>query len=196
MQRPFIHPYAYSIIILLFTIVTTAIFILLLLLSFCYCYYYKTVTINNGVWDLQLVKCRSCEPYLFFTTIDLSCTILKFIFSLASKIETYIPYLLLVATCSKGKKIKEKKERKKFQSTSTCMFHVYSSFICFYTLLLIVAHHWVELEVPLDISFAYWCSLNIESLIICFTTCYFHRSNKLKSSNLILSPSYSRMSMG
>jgi hypothetical protein len=42
-QRPFIHPYAYSIIILLFTIVTIVVFILLLLLSFCYFYYYKTV---------------------------------------------------------------------------------------------------------------------------------------------------------
>jgi hypothetical protein len=43
MQRPFIRPYAYSIIILLFTISTTAIFILLLVLLFCYCYYYKIV---------------------------------------------------------------------------------------------------------------------------------------------------------
>jgi hypothetical protein len=47
MQRPFIHPYAYSIIILLFTIVTTVVFILLLLLLFCYCYYYKTVATDK-----------------------------------------------------------------------------------------------------------------------------------------------------
>jgi hypothetical protein len=47
MQCPFIHPYAYSIIILLFTIVTTIVFILLLLLSFCYCYYYKTVATDK-----------------------------------------------------------------------------------------------------------------------------------------------------
>src|SRR4051794_11801990 len=43
MQHPFIHPYAYSILILLFTMITaTAVFILLLLLLY-YCHYYKTV---------------------------------------------------------------------------------------------------------------------------------------------------------
>jgi hypothetical protein len=47
MQRPFIHPYAYNIIILMFTIVTTAIFILLLLLLFCHYYYYKTVATDK-----------------------------------------------------------------------------------------------------------------------------------------------------
>jgi hypothetical protein len=47
MQRPFIHPYAYSIIIMLFTIVTAAVFILLLLLLFCYCYYYKLLLLIN-----------------------------------------------------------------------------------------------------------------------------------------------------
>jgi hypothetical protein len=47
MQRPFIHPYAYSILILLFTIIIAAIFILLLLLLFCYCYCYKTVTTDK-----------------------------------------------------------------------------------------------------------------------------------------------------
>jgi hypothetical protein len=56
--------------------------------------------------------------------------------------------------------------------------------------------YWVELEVPLDISFACYCSLKIELLIICITTCYFHRSNKLQSSCLVLSSSYSRTSMG
>jgi hypothetical protein len=47
MQRPFIHPCAYSILILLFTIITAAVFILLLLLLFCYCYCYKTVTTDK-----------------------------------------------------------------------------------------------------------------------------------------------------
>jgi hypothetical protein len=47
MQCPFIHPYAYSTIIMLFTIVTTAAFILLLMLPFCYCYYYITVTTDK-----------------------------------------------------------------------------------------------------------------------------------------------------
>jgi hypothetical protein len=47
MQRPFIHPYAYSITILLFTIVTPTVFILLLLLLFHYCYYYKTVATDK-----------------------------------------------------------------------------------------------------------------------------------------------------
>ena len=46
MQRPFIHPYAYSILILLSTSIITAAFILLLLL-FHYCYYYKTVATDN-----------------------------------------------------------------------------------------------------------------------------------------------------
>jgi hypothetical protein len=155
-------------------------------------------TINNGVRDLQLVQCWSCEPYLLFTTIDWSCTILKFIFSLASKLGTYIPYLLSVAIFLKEKKREERKKerKKKFQSTSTCMFNVYSTFICFCILLLIVGHHWVELEVPLDISFTCCSSLKNESSIICITTHYFHRSNKLQSSSLILSPSYSRTSMG
>jgi uncharacterized membrane protein YbhN (UPF0104 family) len=51
MQRPFIHPYAYSIIILVFTIVITAIFILLLLLSFCYYYHYKIVATDKLLWE-------------------------------------------------------------------------------------------------------------------------------------------------
>ena len=46
MQRPFIRPYAYSILILLSTIITTAVFISLLLL-FHYCHYYKTVATDN-----------------------------------------------------------------------------------------------------------------------------------------------------
>ena len=46
MQRPFIHPYAYSILILLFTIITTAVFITRLLI-FHYCYCYKTVATDN-----------------------------------------------------------------------------------------------------------------------------------------------------
>src|SRR3954451_2849867 len=47
MQRPFIHPDAYSIIILLFTTITaTAVFIpLLMLLYYCHCY--KTVATDK-----------------------------------------------------------------------------------------------------------------------------------------------------
>jgi hypothetical protein len=47
MQCPFIHPYAYNIIILLFTIVTTVVFILLLMLLFCYYYCYKTIATDK-----------------------------------------------------------------------------------------------------------------------------------------------------
>ena len=46
MQRPLIHPYAYSVLILLFTVITTAVIILLLSLFCCY-YCYKTVATNN-----------------------------------------------------------------------------------------------------------------------------------------------------
>ena len=63
MQRPFIHPYAYSILILLSTtIVATAVFILLLLLLY-YCHCYKTVATDkplrasllSGAAELQLI---------------------------------------------------------------------------------------------------------------------------------------------
>jgi hypothetical protein len=47
-----------------------------------------------------------------------TCTILKFIFSLASKLGTYIAYLLLVYICSKEKIIEERK-KEKVPSTST-----------------------------------------------------------------------------
>ena len=47
MQRPFIHPHAYSILILLFTAITaTAVFTLLLLLLYSY-YCYKTVATDK-----------------------------------------------------------------------------------------------------------------------------------------------------
>ena len=46
MQRPFIHPYAYSILIPLSTAIITAVFILLLLL-FHYCYCHKTVATDK-----------------------------------------------------------------------------------------------------------------------------------------------------
>src|SRR3954452_9755632 len=47
MQRPFIHPYAYSILILLFTTITaTTVFILLLLLLYYY-HCYKTVATDK-----------------------------------------------------------------------------------------------------------------------------------------------------
>ena len=46
MQRMFIHPYAYSISILVSTIGTIVVFISLLLL-FHYCYYYKIVATDK-----------------------------------------------------------------------------------------------------------------------------------------------------
>src|SRR3954465_15361055 len=47
MQCPFIHPYAYSILIMLFTtITTTAVFIRLLLLLY-YCHCYKTIATDK-----------------------------------------------------------------------------------------------------------------------------------------------------
>jgi hypothetical protein len=46
----------------------------------------------------------------------LSCTILKFTFSLASKLDTFIPYLLSMASCSKEKKREERKKEKKENS--------------------------------------------------------------------------------
>src|SRR3954454_7117380 len=47
MQRPFIHPYAYSILILLITTITaTTVFILLLLLVY-YCHCYKTIATDK-----------------------------------------------------------------------------------------------------------------------------------------------------
>src|SRR3954463_8662596 len=53
MQRPFIHPYTYSILILLFTTITaTAVFILLLLLLL-YCHCYKTVA-TDKLWRASL----------------------------------------------------------------------------------------------------------------------------------------------
>src|SRR4051795_8699013 len=47
MQRPFIHPYAYSILILLFTTITATDVFILLLLLFHYCYCYKTVATDK-----------------------------------------------------------------------------------------------------------------------------------------------------
>ena len=46
MQRLFIHPYAYSVLILVFTSFTAAVIILLLSLFCCY-YCYKTVATDN-----------------------------------------------------------------------------------------------------------------------------------------------------
>jgi hypothetical protein len=65
MQRPFIHPYAYTIIILLFTIVTTVVFILLLLLSFCYYYYhYKTIATNKLLRVSQFLGAAELTTHL------------------------------------------------------------------------------------------------------------------------------------
>jgi hypothetical protein len=44
---PVIHPYAYSILFLLFTTITIMAAILLLLLLFYYCHQYKTVATDN-----------------------------------------------------------------------------------------------------------------------------------------------------
>jgi hypothetical protein len=76
------------------------------------------------------------------------------------------------------------------------MFNFHSIFICFCHFSLIVGHHWVELEEPLNILFACCYSLKFDLLILCITTCYFHWNNKLQSPCLFLSPSYSRTSMG
>jgi hypothetical protein len=58
----------------------------------------------------------------------MGCTTLKFIFSLASKLGRYIPYLLSVATCSKEKR--RKKERKKFQAQAlACLMFIVLSFV-------------------------------------------------------------------
>ena len=68
MQRPFIHPCAYSILILLSTaIIATAVFISLLLL-FHYCYYYKTVTTD-----------KLLRASLFSGAAELTTHLLKFI---------------------------------------------------------------------------------------------------------------------
>ena len=67
MQRPFIHPYAYSILILLPTAIITAVFILLLLL-FHYCYYYKTVATD-----------KLCRASLFAGAAELTIHLLRLI---------------------------------------------------------------------------------------------------------------------
>ena len=68
MQRPFIHPYAYSILILLSTTITVVVFISFLLL-FHYCYCYKTVTTDKllrasySSWvNLVMRKSLYCHP--------------------------------------------------------------------------------------------------------------------------------------
>jgi hypothetical protein len=54
------------------------------------------------------------------------CTILKFIFYLASKLGTYIPYLLSVATCSKEKR----RKKEKFQAQAlACSMSIVLSFV-------------------------------------------------------------------
>jgi hypothetical protein len=131
---------------------------------------------------------------LHYRWLELHYSKIYFLFS----IKAWHIYFLLTFSgyMFKIKEKRRKKEQKKFQSISTCMFNVHSTFFCFCTLLLIVGHHWVELEVPLDILFACCCSLKIELYIICIATCYFHRSNKLQRFSLVLSPSYSKTSMG
>ena len=67
MQRPFIHPYAYSILILLSTTITAALFISLLLL-FHYCYCYKTVATD-----------KLCRASLFPGAAELTIHLLRLI---------------------------------------------------------------------------------------------------------------------
>ena len=67
MQRPFIHPYAYSILILLSTAIITAVFILLLLL-FHYCYCHKTVATD-----------KLCRASLFSGAAELTIHLLRLI---------------------------------------------------------------------------------------------------------------------
>ena len=67
MQRPFIHPYAYSILILLSTTIITAAFILLLLL-FHYCYCYKTIATD-----------KLCRASLFPGAAELTIHLLRLI---------------------------------------------------------------------------------------------------------------------
>src|SRR4051794_32881474 len=90
MQRPFIHPYAYSILILLFTTITaTAVFILLLLLLY-YCHCYKIVAtdkllraslfpgaadLTNQTSKLIFILCPPCVESinLGFTSLEDCC---------------------------------------------------------------------------------------------------------------------------
>jgi hypothetical protein len=116
------------------------------------------LTTGHATFDLQRVN-HVNHIWLHYRWHELHN--LKFIFSLTLKswhiysLPTFSGHLF---------KRKEKKESK-VSSTSTCTFNVHSTFICFCTLLLIVEHHWAELEVPLDISFACYCSLKFELII-------------------------------
>ena len=65
MQCPFIHPYAYSVLILLFTVITTAVIIVLLSLFRCY-YYYKTIATDN-----------LCRARLFTGAAELTTPLLR-----------------------------------------------------------------------------------------------------------------------
>ena len=65
MQRPFIHPYAYSVLILLFTAITTAVITSLLLLFHRY-YCYKTVATDN-----------LCRARLFTGAAELTTPLLR-----------------------------------------------------------------------------------------------------------------------
>jgi hypothetical protein len=83
-----------------------------------------------------------------------------FIFS----IKAWHIYSLLTFSGYLLKKKEKRRKKERVPSTSTCMFNFHSTFICFCTLSLIVRHHWVELEVPLHISFACCYSLKFDSL--------------------------------
>jgi hypothetical protein len=147
-------------------------------------------TINYGAWYILLVRGQTYKTIIVFTTVDMSCIIKKIKLFFSIKVLACIPPAYFQCP------LVQKKERKVLNYTSTCMLNVHSTFICSYTLWFIVEHLCSEEEVPLHISFACCCSLNFESLILCTSTCYIQSSNKLQNPCLVLSPSYSRKSMG
>jgi hypothetical protein len=131
MQCPFIHPYAYSITILLFTIVTTVVFILLLLLSFHNYYYYKTVATDKLLRASLFLGAAELTTHLLRLINILwlpLCQINKFLF--------YFPQRLLRSRILVGHQCvsffyqilyrysKKKKERQVMRRVfgNTCMF--------------------------------------------------------------------------
>ena len=69
MQRPFIHPYAYSILILLFTtIIAIVVFISLLLLLY-YCHCYKTVATDKPLRASLLSGAAELTTHLWLINI-------------------------------------------------------------------------------------------------------------------------------
>ena len=78
MQRPFIRPYAYSILIMLFPTITTAVFISLMLLFHYYCYY-KMVTTDKLLWTSPFPGAGELTTHLLTNILWLPlCRINKF----------------------------------------------------------------------------------------------------------------------